>query len=145
MLPNLLSAPHRKVIRFDLQRNVALFSKDIEIPLQPFMGIMAVAPSMESWMISSRPPQRQGGREEIIQDSIDGATAMMPMNGCSGISMSLENSATLRCRSNPSLPLLCAIETKDGRLFRQTRLPHALENVIERSLRSYPHVRPCSQ
>jgi acetamidase/formamidase len=33
-----------------------LFSNDIEVPLQPFMGIMAVAPTRESWMISSRPP-----------------------------------------------------------------------------------------
>ena len=46
------------------------------------------------------PPQRQGGREEIIHASREGATAMMPMKGCSGTSMSLENSATLRARSN---------------------------------------------
>ena len=46
------------------------------------------------------PPQRQGGRDEIIQDSFDGATAMMPMNGCSGISISGENSATLRFTSS---------------------------------------------
>ena len=40
-------SPHRtapKVIQFDLARNVALFSNDIEVPLRPFMGIMAVAP-----------------------------------------------------------------------------------------------------
>ena len=32
-LPALLKTPARKVIRFDLQRNVALFSNDIESPL----------------------------------------------------------------------------------------------------------------
>jgi hypothetical protein len=55
-LPDLLTGPTPKVIKFDVARNVALFSNDIEVPLQPFMGIMAVAPTRESWMISSRPP-----------------------------------------------------------------------------------------
>ena len=78
VLPNLLSAPHRKVIRFDLKRNVALFSDDIEIPLQPFMGIMAVAPSMESWMISSRPPWRWGGNMDFNKLTV-GATLYLPV------------------------------------------------------------------
>ena len=47
VLPDLLSGPTPKVIRFDTARNVALFSPEIEVPLQPFMGIMAVAPSRE--------------------------------------------------------------------------------------------------
>jgi acetamidase/formamidase len=53
VLPDLLSGPTIKIIKFDLQRNVALFSNDIEVPLSPFMGIMAVAPSREAWLISS--------------------------------------------------------------------------------------------
>ena len=38
------AGPSAKIIKFDLARNVALFSDDIEVPLHPFMGIMAVAP-----------------------------------------------------------------------------------------------------
>ena len=78
VLPDLLKAPARKVIRFDLKRNVALFSKDIEIPLQPFMGIMAVAPSKESWMISSRPPWRWGGNMDFNKLTA-GATLYLPV------------------------------------------------------------------
>jgi acetamidase/formamidase len=57
---------------------VALFSKDIEIPLQPFMGIMAVAPTKESWMISSRPPWRWGGNMDFNKLTI-GATLYLPV------------------------------------------------------------------
>jgi acetamidase/formamidase len=78
VLPDLLSAPARKVIRFDLKRNVALFSPDIEIPLQPFMGIMAVAPTKESWMISSRPPWRWGGNMDFNKLT-RGATLYLPV------------------------------------------------------------------
>ena len=78
VLPELLTAPARKVIRFDMKRNVALFSNDIEIPLQPFMGIMAVAPSKESWMISSRPPWRWGGNMDFNKLTA-GATLFLPV------------------------------------------------------------------
>jgi acetamidase/formamidase len=78
VLPDLLGAPSRKVIKFDLKRNVALFSDDIEIPLQPFMGIMAVAPTKESWMISSRPPWRWGGNMDFNKLTA-GATLYLPV------------------------------------------------------------------
>jgi acetamidase/formamidase len=78
VLPELLSTPSRKVIKFDLKRNVALFSDEIEIPLQPFMGIMAVAPSKESWMISSRPPWRWGGNMDFNKLTA-GATLYLPV------------------------------------------------------------------
>ena len=78
VLPDLLGAPSRKVIKFDLKRNVALFSDDIEIPLQPFMGIMGVAPTKESWMISSRPPWRWGGNSDFNKLTA-GATLYLPV------------------------------------------------------------------
>ena len=78
VLPDLLTAPSRKVIKFDLNRNVALFSNDIEIPLRPFMGIMAVAPTKESWMISSRPPWRWGGNMDFNKLTA-GATLYLPV------------------------------------------------------------------
>src|SRR5215470_3041317 len=39
VLGDLLTAPTPKIITLDIARNVALFSKDIEVPLSPFMGI----------------------------------------------------------------------------------------------------------
>ena len=78
VLPELLAAPARKVIKFDLKRNVALFSDEIEILLKPFMGIMAVAPTKESWMISSRPPWRWGGNMDFNRLTV-GATLYLPV------------------------------------------------------------------
>jgi acetamidase/formamidase len=78
VLPELLSGPTPKVIRFDTARNVALFSPDIEVPLQPFMGIMAVAPSRDSWLISSRPPSRWGGNMDFNKLTV-GATLYLPV------------------------------------------------------------------
>jgi acetamidase/formamidase len=78
VLPDLLSAATPKVIRFDTARNVALFSPEIEVPLQPFMGIMAVAPSRDSWLISSRPPSRWGGNMDFNKLT-GGATLYLPV------------------------------------------------------------------
>jgi acetamidase/formamidase len=78
VLPDLLTGPTPKVIKFDMTRNVALFSNDIEVPLQPFMGIMAVAPTRESWMISSRPPWRWGGNMDFNKLTV-GATLFLPV------------------------------------------------------------------
>src|SRR5947209_8733712 len=78
VLPDLLSAPAPKVIRLDLARNVALFSPEIEIPLQPFMGIMAVAPPRDTWLMSSRPPGRYGGNMDFNKLTV-GATLYLPV------------------------------------------------------------------
>ena len=78
VLPDLLTAPAQKVIKVDLTRNVALFSDEIEVPLAPFMGIMAVAPSKESWMISSRPPWRWGGNMDFNKLTA-GSTLYLPV------------------------------------------------------------------
>jgi acetamidase/formamidase len=78
VLPELLNGPTPKVIRLDTARNVALFSPEIEVPLQPFMGIMAVAPSRDSWLISSRPPSRWGGNMDFNKLTV-GATLYLPV------------------------------------------------------------------
>jgi len=65
MLPDLLPGPSAKIIKFDLARNVALFSDDLEVPLRPFMGIMAVAPPRDLGLVSSRPPSRWGGNMDF--------------------------------------------------------------------------------
>jgi acetamidase/formamidase len=66
------------VIKLDLARNVALFSPEIEVPLQPFMGIMSVAPSSEALMIGSRPPWKWGGNMDFNKLTV-GATLYLPV------------------------------------------------------------------
>jgi acetamidase/formamidase len=78
VLPELLNAPSAKVIKFDLARNVALFSSTVEIPLRPFMGIMAVAPPRELGLVSSRPPSHWGGNMDFNKLNV-GATLYLPV------------------------------------------------------------------
>jgi len=65
VLPNLLKSQSAKLIRVDLERRVALFSDDVEIPLNPFMGIMAVSPPTSLGMVSSTPPGAWGGNMDL--------------------------------------------------------------------------------
>jgi acetamidase/formamidase len=78
VLGDLLTAPMPKIIKLDLARNVALFSKDIEIPLSPFMGIMAVAPPRDLLLVSSRPPSSWGGNMDFNKLAA-GATLYLPV------------------------------------------------------------------
>ena len=65
VLPELLKEPSAKLIQLDLDRNVALFSSEIEIPLNPFMGIMAVSPPRSLGMVSSTPPGPWGSNMDL--------------------------------------------------------------------------------
>jgi len=78
VLPELLAEPAFRVIRLDLERRVALFSPEIEVPLGPFMGIMAVAPSPEVERVSSRPPGSLGGNMDLKQLT-RGSTLYLPV------------------------------------------------------------------
>jgi acetamidase/formamidase len=78
VLPGLLSGPTPKIIKFDLDRKVALFSDDIEIPLGPFMGIMAVAPPEQLGIVSSRPPSHWGGNLDFKR-LVAGSTLYLPV------------------------------------------------------------------
>jgi acetamidase/formamidase len=78
VLPGLLSAPAPKIIKFDMARNVALFSPDIEVPLAPFLGIMAVAPSRDVLLVSSRPPWRWGGNVDFNKLTV-GSSLYLPV------------------------------------------------------------------
>jgi len=80
VLPDLLSEPSSKIIHLDLQRKVALFASGIEVPLAPFMGVMAVAPPPPSdgSVVSSRPPGSFGGNLDLKQLT-KGATLYLPV------------------------------------------------------------------
>ena len=78
VLPDLLAAPAPKIIKLDTTRNVALFSPDIEVPLAPFLGVMAVAPSRDVLLVSSRPPWRWGGNMDFKQ-LVPGSSLYLPV------------------------------------------------------------------
>jgi acetamidase/formamidase len=65
VLGELLTAPASRIIKLDVNRNVALFSKDIEVALSPFLGVMAVAPPRDLLLVSSRPPSNWGGNMDL--------------------------------------------------------------------------------
>ena len=78
VLPRLLKDATAKLIRIDLERRVALFSDDIHIPLNPFMGIMAVSPPTSLGMVSSTPPGAWGGNIDLKFTGI-GASLFLPV------------------------------------------------------------------
>ena len=78
VLGELLAERSSKVIKLDLARHVALFADGIELPLQPFMGIMAVAPPRDLSMTSSRPPAAWGGNLDFNKLTV-GATLYLPV------------------------------------------------------------------
>jgi acetamidase/formamidase len=63
VLPDVHAKPYPKVIRLDLARRVALFAPGIEVPLVPFMGIMAVMPPEA--LANTRPPGIYGGNMDF--------------------------------------------------------------------------------
>jgi len=78
VLRNLLDEAAPKLIRLDLERRVALFSPAIELPLAPFMGIMAVAPPPSLAPVSTKPPGPWGGNIDF-RHLVKGSTLYLPV------------------------------------------------------------------
>ncbi len=76
--PELLAEVARNIIRLDLARGVAKFSQRIELPLAPFMGIMAVAPPSAQAPANSKPPGAFGGNMDL-KVLTRGATLYLPV------------------------------------------------------------------
>ena len=76
--PDLLTEPAQRIIKLDLKRKVALFAPDVEVPLAPFMGIVAVAPPPESSPASTKPPGAFGGNLDF-KHLTAGATLYLPV------------------------------------------------------------------
>jgi acetamidase/formamidase len=76
--PEFLSQPAQKIIQLDLARNVALFASGVEVPLAPFMGIVAVAPPPETPRVSTRPPGPFGGNLDF-KHLVAGSTLYLPV------------------------------------------------------------------
>lgn len=78
VLPDLLAQPALKTVKLDLERRVALFSNAVEVPLAPFMGIMAVAPPPALVRVSTKPPGAYGGNMDF-KHLVAGATLYLPV------------------------------------------------------------------
>jgi acetamidase/formamidase len=76
VLPDLHAKPYPKLIKLDYIRRVAEFSPRIDIPLFPFMGIMAVTPP--GGLANTRPPGVYGGNMDFAKLS-KGATLYLPV------------------------------------------------------------------
>lgn len=71
--------PPSHVTLLDLKRNVGIFSKGVEVPLGPFMGVMAVQPPEEDGPNrSSSPPGRFAGNLDC-RELVTGTTLYMPV------------------------------------------------------------------
>ena len=78
-VPDLVPRPYFKVIKLDLERNVALFSEQVEVPLCPFMGKIAVAPVKEKGDLPSGPPYADIGGNFDNRHFTAGATIYLPV------------------------------------------------------------------
>jgi acetamidase/formamidase len=78
VLPELLPERAAVTLRLDLEHNVGLFANGIEVPLAPFMGIMAVAPPPERGAVSTKPPGEWGGNMDF-RHLVAGATLYLPV------------------------------------------------------------------
>jgi acetamidase/formamidase len=77
VLPEVHAKPYPKVIKFNLPRRVALFAPGIEVPLVPFMGIMAVMPPEA--LANTRPPGIYGGNMDFNRLTV-GARLYLPVH-----------------------------------------------------------------
>ncbi len=77
--PNVVPERLIEVIRLDLKRNVALLADHVEVPLAPFLGIMAVAPGPDvGGTVPTGPPGPFGGNMDLRR-LVDGATLYLPV------------------------------------------------------------------
>lgn len=79
-IPDAVPRPYSKVIKFDLERQIAKFSDTIEIPLKQFQGVMGVAPPAARGKLSSMPPYPEIGGNFDNKHLGQGATVYLPVH-----------------------------------------------------------------
>ncbi len=78
-IPDLVPRPYSKVIKFDLERQVAKFSDKIEIPLRQFQGTMGIASAAARGRLTSMPPYSDIGGNFDNKYLGKGATLYLPV------------------------------------------------------------------
>jgi len=69
--------PYLKTFQFEEGGTIARFNENISIPLNPFPGVMGVAPATDS-MLSTIPPRANGGNMDDPH-MVEGTTAYFPV------------------------------------------------------------------
>jgi acetamidase/formamidase len=78
-LPDLVPRPFTQVVHFDMKRNVGIFENGVEIPLRPFMGVMATCPpDSDKPLRRSSEPGVFGGNLDL-KELVNGSTLYLPV------------------------------------------------------------------
>lgn len=78
-IPDAVPKQFSKVVKFDRKRNVGVFAPGIEVPLAPFMGVMATLPALtEGANRRSGPPGSFGGNLDC-KELVAGTTLYLPV------------------------------------------------------------------
>jgi len=78
-LPDDVKTRENFVYKYDKKKRTASFKPGIEIPIKPFMGVMAVSPSPEKGRVSSIPPGYYGGNLDL-KHLVKGTTLYLPVS-----------------------------------------------------------------
>lgn len=84
-LADITPRPWSKVYHIDPSRNVAKFSKSIEMPLQPHLGQMGVAPPPSMGKLPSGPPTMVHGGNFDLREITVGSSVFFPVHVKGGI------------------------------------------------------------
>jgi acetamidase/formamidase len=82
-LPEAVTQAETFVYRYDMKKQTAGFKAGLEIPMRPFMGVMAACPPAEMGRVSSIPPAFYGGNLDL-KYLVKGTTLYLPVSvkGC---------------------------------------------------------------
>ncbi|HEX2853521.1 MAG TPA: acetamidase/formamidase family protein [Opitutaceae bacterium] len=84
-LSDLVPRPWQQVYRIDPARHRAIFSPTIEMPLQPHLGQMGVAPPAEMGRLRSGPPTMVHGGNFDLREITVGSSLYLPVSVKGGI------------------------------------------------------------
>ena len=78
-IPDLVPRSFSQLVRLDLKRDVAIYEEGVEVPLRPFMGVMALQPAdAEKPLRRSSAPGVFGGNFDL-KELCNGATVYLPV------------------------------------------------------------------
>jgi acetamidase/formamidase len=83
-IPDAVTSRESFVYRYDKKKNTATFIEGVEIPLRPFMGVMALSPPAKIGRVSSIPPDFFGGNLDI-KHLVKGTTLHLPVSVPGGL------------------------------------------------------------
>jgi acetamidase/formamidase len=78
-LPDAVTERENFVYRYNAKKHTASFKEGIEIPIRPFMGVMAVSPPPQTGRVSSIPPAFYGGNLDL-KHMVKGTTLYLPVS-----------------------------------------------------------------